>query len=156
MTDITVYHSIWQFITVYNCMKCLKQVHTSTYKYIAVHDCFRTVSNQYTGILVHTGASLWHECLYFDQMVPTASAPGPCLPAWKQQICCFKKAYQFTHTHVSPLFSVLSQKAPGKSADSWRMAKGIVPVAPTRTIGRRPSMEDTGITFKTCAVSRCL
>ncbi len=48
-------------------------------------------------------------------------------------------------------FADLSQKALGKSAVSRRMAKGIVPVAPTGTRGRRPSMEDTGITYKTCA-----
>jgi hypothetical protein len=55
----------------------------------------------------------------------------------------------------SPQFAHLSQKAPGMSADSRRMAKGIVPVAPTGTRGRRPSMEDTGITYKTGACSRC-
>ena len=62
----------------------------------------------------------------------------------------------FTYHHLQPSrpFSDLSQKAPGKSADSRRMAKGIVPVAPTGTRGRRPSMEDTGITYKTCACSR--
>ena len=60
MTDITVYHGIWPFITVYDGMKWLKQVHTSTYKYIVLYDCFRTASHQY--ILVHTGTSLWHEC----------------------------------------------------------------------------------------------
>ena len=49
MTDITVYHGIWPFITVYDGMKWLKQVHTSTYKYIIVYDCFRTVSNLHTG-----------------------------------------------------------------------------------------------------------
>ena len=32
--------------------------------------------------------------------------------------------------------------------------KCIVPVAPTGTTGRRPRMEDTGITYKTCACSR--
>ena len=60
------------------------------------------------------------------------------------------------HLQPSPLFSDLSQKAPGKSSDSRRMAKGIVPVAPTGTRGRHPSMEDTGITYKTCLVSRLL
>ena len=61
--------------------------------------------------------------------------------------------------HVPPPTTItavhyLLQKAPEKSADSRRMAKGIVPVAPTGTRGRRPSMEDTGITYKTCACSR--
>ena len=60
----------------------------------------------------------------------------------------------YHHLQPSPLFSDLSQKAPSKSANSRRMAKCIVPVAPTGTRGRRPSMEDTGITYKTCACSR--
>ena len=62
------------------------------------------------------------------------------------------RAQLFTYHHLqpSPPFADLSQKAPGKSAVSRRMAKGIVPVAPTGTRGRRPSMEDTGITYKTC------
>ena len=66
------------------------------------------------------------------------------------------RAQLFTYHHLqpSPLFADLSQKAPGKSAVSRRMAKGIVPAAPTGTRGRRPSMEDTGITYKTCACSR--
>ncbi len=66
------------------------------------------------------------------------------------------RAQLFTYHHLqpSPPFADLSQKAPGKSAVSRRMAKGIVPVAPTGTRGRRPSMEDTGITYKTCACSR--
>ena len=66
------------------------------------------------------------------------------------------RAQLFTYHHLqpSPLFADLSQKAPGKSAVSRRMAKGIVPVAPTGTRGRRPSMEETGITYKTCACSR--
>ena len=72
--------------------------------------------------------------------------------------CCLVphlRAQLFTYHHLqpSPLFADLSQKAPGKSAVSRRMAKGIVPVAPTGTRGRRPSMEDTGITYKTCACS---
>ena len=33
------------------------------------------------------------------------------------------------HLHPSPLFADLSHDAPGKSADSRRMAKGIVPGA---------------------------
>ncbi len=66
------------------------------------------------------------------------------------------RAQLFTYHHLqpSPLLADLSQKAPGKSAASRRMAKGIVPVAPTGTRGRRPSMEDTRITYKTCACSR--
>ena len=66
------------------------------------------------------------------------------------------RAQLFTYHHLqpSPLFADLSQKAPGKSAVSRRMTKGIVPVAPTGTRGRSPSMEDTGITYKTCACSR--
>ena len=57
-------------------------------------------------------------------------------------------AQLFTYHHLqpSPPFADLSQKAQVKSVDSPRMAKGIVPVAPTGTRGRRPSMEDTGIT----------
>ena len=62
--------------------------------------------------------------------------------------------FTYHHLHPSPLFADLSHDAPGKSADSRRMAKGIVPVAPTGTRGRRPRMEDTGITYKTCACSR--
>ncbi len=70
--------------------------------------------------------------------------------------------YHRDHLQPSPLFADLSQKAPGKPAASRRMAKGIVPVAPwpgpTGTRGRRPShgMEDTGITYKTCACSQHL
>ncbi len=60
----------------------------------------------------------------------------------------------YHHLQPSPLLADLKQKAPGKSAASRRMAKGIFPVAPTGTSGRRPSMEDTGITYKTCACSR--
>ena len=60
----------------------------------------------------------------------------------------------YHHLQPSPLPADLSQLAPGKSADSRRMVKGIVPVAPTGTRGRRPSMEDTGITYKTCDCSR--
>ena len=58
------------------------------------------------------------------------------------------RAQLFTYHHLqpSPLLADLSQLAPGKSADSCRMAKGIVPVAPTGTRGRRPSIEETGIT----------
>ena len=65
------------------------------------------------------------------------------------------RAQLFTYHHLqpSPPFTDLLQKAPCKSADSARMAKGIVPVAPTGTRGRRPSMEDTVITYKTCACS---
>jgi hypothetical protein len=65
------------------------------------------------------------------------------------------RAQLFTYHHLqpSPPFADLLQKAPCKSADSARMAKGIVPVAPTGTRGRRPSMEDTVITYKTCACS---
>ena len=44
--------------------------------------------------------------------------------------------------------------APVKSADSLCISKGIVPVVPTGTSGSRPSMEDTGMTYKTCACSR--
>ena len=39
--------------------------------------------------------------------------------------------------------------APVKSADSLCISKGIVPVVPTGTSGSRPSMEDTGMTYKT-------
>ena len=113
MTDITVYHGIWPFITVYDGMKWLKQVHTSTYKYIVVYDCFRTASNQY--ILVHTGTPLWHECTYFDELVPSASAPG--WPAWKQRICCFEKTHQFIHTHVYS--SLVLTICPPVSACQW-------------------------------------
>jgi hypothetical protein len=62
--------------------------------------------------------------------------------------------YHHWHLQPSPLFADLSQKAPGKSADSdsRRMAKGIVPVTPTGTRG----MEDTEITYKTCACSRAI
>ncbi len=52
------------------------------------------------------------------------------------------RAQLFTYRHLqpSPLFADLSQKAPGKSADSRRMAKGIIPVAPT---GTRESLRKT-------------
>ena len=58
------------------------------------------------------------------------------------------RAQLFTYHHLqpSPPLADLSQLDPGKSADSCRMAKGIVPVAPTGTRGRRPSIEETGIT----------
>ena len=52
----------------------------------------------------------------------------------------------YHHLQPSPLLADLSQLALGKSADSCRMAKGIVPVAPTGTRGRRPSIQETGIT----------
>ncbi len=66
------------------------------------------------------------------------------------------RAQLFTYKHLqpSPLFADPSHDALGKSVDSRRMAKGIVLVAPTGTRGRRPRMEDTGITYKTCACSR--
>ena len=75
---------------------------------------------------------------------------------WHYRLVLHPRAQLFTyhHLHPSPLFADLSHDAPGKSADSRRMAKGIVPVAPTGTRGRRLRMEDTGITYKTCACSR--
>ena len=52
------------------------------------------------------------------------------------------------HLHPSPASCVLSQEAPGNSADSLRISNGIVPVDPTGTTGWIPSMEDTGMTYK--------
>ena len=60
----------------------------------------------------------------------------------------------YHHLQPSPLLWDLSQAAPGKSADSLRMSKGIVPVSPSGTSGRRPSMEETGMTYNTCDCSR--
>ena len=76
---------------------------------------------------------------------------------WARDVVPHPRAQLVTYDHLlqpSPLFADLSQKAPGKSADSRSMAKGIVPVAPTSTRGRRPNMEDSGITDKTYACSR--
>ncbi len=65
------------------------------------------------------------------------------------------RAQLLTYHHLQPstLFADLSQIAPGKSADLY-MAKGIIPVAPKGTRGRHPSMEETGITYKTCECSQ--
>jgi hypothetical protein len=64
------------------------------------------------------------------------------------------KLLTYHHLHPSAASFDLSQAAPGKSADSLRISNGIVPVDPTGTRGRRPSMEDTGARYKTCALSR--
>jgi hypothetical protein len=55
-------------------------------------------------------------------------------PSLRAQL--FKFTSRYHHLQPSLLFADLSQKAPGKSAAAsscrqWRMAKGIVPVAPT-------------------------
>ncbi len=65
------------------------------------------------------------------------------------------RAQLFTYHHLQlslPSFP-LSQEAPGKSAASLRISYGIVPVLPTGTSGNLPSMEDTGIKYKTCSGS---
>ena len=36
---------------------------------------------------------------------------------------------------------------------SFRISKGMVPVSPSGTSGRRPSIEDTGMTYNTCDFS---
>ncbi len=66
------------------------------------------------------------------------------------------RAQLFTYHHLQPslLSFVLLQEAPGMSAASLRISYGIVPVLPTGTRGSLPSMEDTGITYRTCADSR--
>ncbi len=63
------------------------------------------------------------------------------------------RAQLFTYHHLQPSLPSfpLSQEAPGKSAASLRISYGIVPVLPTGTRGNLSSMEDTGITYKTCA-----
>ncbi len=60
------------------------------------------------------------------------------------------------HRYCSWFYELLSQKAPGKSwsADSPRMSKCIVLVSPSGTRGSRPSLEQTGMTYNTCACSR--
>ncbi len=65
------------------------------------------------------------------------------------------RAQLFTYHHLqqSLLSFVLSQEALGKSAASFLISYGIVPVLQTGTRGSLPSMEDTGITYKTCADS---
>ncbi len=63
------------------------------------------------------------------------------------------KLLTYHHLHPSPVSCVLSQAAPGNSADSLRIAYGNLPVDPTGTRGRRPSTEDTGMKCKTCALS---
>ena len=65
-------------------------------------------------------------------------------------------AQLLTYHHLQPSAPslVLSQAAPGKSADSLRISKGIVPVCPTGTSGIRPSMEETGMTYNTWDCSR--
>jgi hypothetical protein len=60
----------------------------------------------------------------------------------------------YHHLQQSLQSFVLSQEAPGMSAASLRISYGIVPVLLTGTRGSRPSMEDTGITYKTCAGAR--
>ena len=119
------YHGISRYMTVYHSIWWYEMIETSTYKYIQVYHCiwlFQDCIKQY--ILVHTGTSLWHECTYFDQLVPSASAPG--WPAWKQRICCFEKTHQFIHTHVwfwlfalqSPLASGGREKVPAVGGSS--------------------------------------
>ncbi len=61
--------------------------------------------------------------------------------------------FTYYHLHPSPLFWLLSQEAPRKSADSLRMFKGIVLFSPKGTIPRGPSVELTGRTYTTCACS---
>jgi hypothetical protein len=87
------------------------------------------------------------------------------LPTWLQIPCrssfhhCFVhqlRAQLFTYHHLQqslPSFPV-SQEAPGTLAASLCISYGIVPVLPTGTRGNLPSMEDTGITYKTCTDSR--
>ncbi len=50
-----------------------------------------------------------------------------------------------TTTYIHCHCSCSLQKSQGKSADSPLMSKGIFPVSPTGTRGRRPSMEETGM-----------
>jgi hypothetical protein len=61
----------------------------------------------------------------------------------------------YHHLQLSLQSFVLSQEAPGMLVASLRISYGIVPVLLTGTRGSLPSMEDTGITYKTCADSQC-
>ncbi len=90
-----------------------------------------------------------------------------CRIKWTETVLCvfhsyfyyrlvpYPRAQLFTyhHLHPSPLFLVWSQTAQGKSADPPSISKGIIPISPTGTRGRRPSMEETRTTYKTCACS---
>ncbi len=62
----------------------------------------------------------------------------------------------YHHLQLCLLSFFLSQAAPGMSQASLCISYGIVrvPVLPTGTRGSLPSMEDTGITYKTCSDSR--
>jgi hypothetical protein len=55
----------------------------------------------------------------------------------------------YHHRLPSPTSIFESQAAPGKSVDSLRIEKGIVPVSPIGTSARLPNMEVTGMTYST-------
>ena len=113
MTDITVYHGIWPFITVYDGMKWLKQVHTSTYKYIIVYDCFRTVSNLHTG-------TYWYIIVTWTYILWST---GPCcqctrLARLKAADLLLRKDTP-VHTHTQVYSSLVLTICPPVSACQW-------------------------------------
>ena len=55
----------------------------------------------------------------------------------------------YHHQLQSPAPIFESQAAPGKSVDSLRIDKGIVPVSPIGTSASLPNMEVTGMTYST-------
>ena len=66
-------------------------------------------------------------------------------------VCDLVNMYRHVCTMCSDKHTVLP--APGKSADSFCISKGMVLVSPSGTRGRHPSMEDTGLTYNTCDCS---
>ena len=123
MTDITVYHGIWLFIMVYDGMKWLKQVHTSTYKYIIVYDCFRTVSNLHTG-------TYWYIIVTWTYILWST---GPCCQCTRlarlkaADLLLRKDTPVHTHTHKFIqvwfwLFALPSPLASGAGRKCWPWA----------------------------------
>jgi hypothetical protein len=107
------------------------------YMHIWIHPCMHIWIHKMTWAGRHTFV-----CLLKIHIFTIAWSPIP------EPSCLHTTTYSHPHCLLI-CHRLLSQK----SADSLCMAKGIVPVAPKGTRGRRPSMEETGITHKTCDCS---
>ena len=98
--------------------------------------------------ILHIIHIIWHMSLLFIFWISQSSSHHCFVPQLRAQL--------FTYHHLQPslLSFPLSKEVSVKSAASLRISYGIVPVLPTGTRGNLPSMEDTGITYKTCFDSR--